>query len=84
MTKLETYQHHKGGLYIKLYEALHTETNEMMVVYACAVRGGVYVRPKDMFYETISEDGYTGPRFTPVPELNKEEAREFLKKGCKQ
>lgn len=82
MTGLQTYRHHKGGLYIKLHEALHTETNEMMVVYACCITGGVFVRPKDMFYETISKDGYTGPRFAPVPDMNREQAKEFLKKGC--
>ncbi len=82
MTKLETYQHYKGGLYIKLHEALHTETNETMVVYACAVRGEVFCRPKDIFFSHVNDDNYSGPRFIPVPSLDKQGARDFLKNGC--
>lgn len=83
MTKFETYQYYKGGLYIKLHEALHTETNEWMVIYACAVRGEIFARPKNMFYAEINEDGYSGPRFRLMPKLDKEEAKDFLKGGCK-
>ncbi len=76
----ETYQHYKGGLYLKLAEALHTETNEILVIYTCAVRGEVFARPKNMFYEAIAEGDYSGPRFTLIPrDMNKEEAKTFLK-----
>lgn len=83
MTKFETYQHYKGGLYIKLYEALHTETEETLVIYMCAVRGGIFARPKDMFCEDIQEGDYSGPRFRRLPPFDKDEARNFLKAGCK-
>ena len=83
MTKFETYQHYKGGLYLKLHEALHTETEEMMVVYACSVRGEVFVRPKDMFYADIQEGDYTGPRFKPIPDCDREAAKNFVKSGGK-
>ncbi|HNQ91427.1 MAG TPA: DUF1653 domain-containing protein [Alphaproteobacteria bacterium] len=80
MQPFETYRHYKGGLYIKLCEGLHTETDEELVVYACAVRGEVFCRPKDQFYADINENCYSGPRFTLIPRgLGKEEAREFLK-----
>lgn len=83
MTKFETYQHYKGGLYLKLHEALHTETNETMVIYVCAVRGEVFARPKDMFYADIQEGDYSGPRFKRIPDFDKEGAKTFLKSGCK-
>lgn len=63
----QTYQHHKGGIYIKLAEALHTETEEHLTVYICAVSGMVFCRPTAMFNEIIDEDGYQGPRFIPLP-----------------
>lgn len=80
MSQFETYQHYKGGLYFKLCEALHTETEETLVVYACAVRGEVFCRPKDMFYADITEGNYSGPRFRLIPRnLDKESAKNFLK-----
>jgi len=80
MHALETYKHYKGGLYVKLHEALHTETNEELVVYACAVRGEVFARPKSQFYADIQEDGYSGPRFQLIDRgMNKNDARNFLK-----
>ncbi len=76
----KTYRHYKGGLYLKICDALHTETDEMMTVYVCAVRGTVYTRPKAMFDETVTTDDYTGPRFIPVEDgLTKEDAKDFLK-----
>jgi hypothetical protein len=76
MRQYKTYQHYKGGLYLKLCEALHTETGENVVVYVCASSGKVFCRPKEMFYETITDGDYSGPRFTPLPEvLSKDEAK---------
>ncbi|MCB1558389.1 MAG: DUF1653 domain-containing protein [Alphaproteobacteria bacterium] len=80
MKTLETYKHYKGGLYIKLYEALHTETNEELVIYACAVRGEIFARPKSQFYADIQEGDYSGPRFQLINHgMSKEDARTFLK-----
>lgn len=81
MTELEIYRHYKGGLYIKLYEAMHADTNEIFVVYACAVRGGVFIRPKSAFDETIAVDDFAGPRFERLKISSREAAYEFLKTG---
>lgn len=52
----KTYEHHKGGLYMVIALAEHSETKESLVVYQRAADQKVFVRPKAMF-----EDG----RFTP-------------------
>lgn len=59
------YVHFKGGHYVKLYEALHTETNEELVVYKSMAEedNTIYARPKEMFYEEVKTQHYTGPRF---------------------
>jgi hypothetical protein len=41
----ERYQHYKGGLYEIVYMAIHSETQEKMVVYKSINFGSVYVRP---------------------------------------
>ena len=66
--KHKVYQHFKGGIYVKLAEAVHTETNEIMVVYICASSGEVFVRPKEMFYDKVKTGNYSGPRFKEISE----------------
>ena len=39
------YRHYKGGLYVVISLAKHSETNEDMVVYQSILFGSVYVRP---------------------------------------
>ena len=65
------YQHRDGGLYLKLTEAKHSETGEMLVVYICAVSGDVWARPKAMFEEP--------GRFTEVPYVADKAARKQLR-----
>lgn len=61
------YKHFKGKYYKFLYEAKMTETLEDVIVYQCLYGdGSIWARPKSMFFEIISRDGYTGPRFFPV------------------
>ena len=63
------YRHFKGNEYLLLYVARHSETEEAMVVYRPLYgEGGVWVRPAEMWSETVTRDGYTGPRFTYVRE----------------
>ena len=63
MTK---YQHYKGGIYTVLTtRATHTETNERVVVYRNE-EGGVFVRPRDMFFEDVEVDGVMVPRFKEI------------------
>ena len=61
------YRHFKGNEYEVLYVAKHSETLEEMVVYR-ALYGecGVWVRPAEMWDETITRDGKTFKRFEKI------------------
>ena len=67
---MEYYKHYKGNYYRKIGEARHSETLEEMVVYqALYGEQKMWVRPKSMFYESVTlPDGQTVPRFTPCSE----------------
>jgi len=58
------YRHYKGALYEVLGTAQHSENEESLVVYR-ALYGdyGLWVRPLDMFTESVTKDGQTQPRF---------------------
>ena len=61
------YRHFKGGEYEVLFVAKHSETGEEMVVYRALYEdGGIWVRPRSMFEETVERDGKTFPRFTKI------------------
>lgn len=61
------YRHFKGGEYELLFEARHSETQEPLVVYrALYGEGGVWVRPRAMWSETVQRDGQAVARFTPM------------------
>ena len=61
------YRHFKGNEYEVLYIARHSETLEPMVVYrALYGEGGVWVRPAQMWNETVERDGQTYIRFTKI------------------
>ena len=62
--KLGLYQHFKGNKYQVIDLAKHSENGEWLVVYR-ALYGdkGLWVRPLDMFDETIERDGKTLKRF---------------------
>lgn len=63
------YKHFKGGEYEVLCVALHSETQEPMVVYrALYGEHGVWVRPASMWNETVERDGKTYRRFTYIGE----------------
>lgn len=67
------YRHFKGNLYEVLFTATHSETMEQMVVYrALYGEGGLWVRPASMWTEHVERDEYTGPRFYPVEENDRE------------
>lgn len=54
MSKGGVYRHFKGGTYVVIGEALHTETDEELVIYmSTKLDGKFWCRPKEMFY------GYT-------------------------
>ena len=63
------YRHFKGKEYRVLCTALHSETQEAMVVYqALYGQRGIWVRPAAMWGELVERDGYCGPRFVYMGE----------------
>ncbi len=79
MRQYESYQHYKGGIYLKIGEALHTETEEEMVVYVSAFSGKMFVRPKEMFFEMVEYNGETMPRFKKIHDtIDEKTLRETL------
>lgn len=67
--KTGVYQHFKGGLYVVEAIAKHSETLEEYVVYRND-NGETWIRPKNMFFEEVNKDGYNGPQFTLLREVN--------------
>lgn len=58
------YRHFKGNRYELIDIAYHSETLEPMVVYrALYGEGKLWVRPLNMWFETVERDGIVKPRF---------------------
>ena len=67
--KTGVYRHFKGNEYILLGIASHSETLEPMVVYKALYGDGeLWVRPANMWNETVIKDDYCGPRFQYIGE----------------
>lgn len=65
------FRHFKGGLYRLWHIAKDSETQKRMAVYQALYGSyGYWVRPERMFFERITRDGHTFPRFA---EIKKEE-----------
>lgn len=61
------YQHYKGPFYEVLDVARHSETEEWHVVYKTLYGDqGTWIRPLEMFTETVLHEGQTVPRFQYV------------------
>jgi hypothetical protein len=61
------YQHYKGNEYEVLGVARHSETDEELVVYRPLYgAGGLWVRPRAMFCDTVTVGGLMVPRFRYV------------------
>jgi hypothetical protein len=61
------YRHYKGGEYEVLGAVRHSETLEPLVLYrALYGERGLWVRPHDMFFESIEVNGVLQPRFAAV------------------
>jgi len=59
------YRHYKGGTYQVIGVAKHSETEELLVVYRPLYGDrGLWVRPLDMFLESVIVDGRRVPRFS--------------------
>lgn len=65
--KLGKYRHFKGMEYEVIGVAKHSETLAPMVVYrALYGEKELWVRPAEMWSETVTRDGVTQPRFTYI------------------
>lgn len=65
--KFGRYDHFKGMPYELIDVVYHSETQEAMVLYrALYGEKQLWVRPFDMFFETIVRDGIEQPRFRYV------------------
>jgi hypothetical protein len=61
------YRHYKGQEYQVVDVARHSETQEWVVVYRCLYDDySLWVRPYDMFVETVDIEGKEVPRFAFV------------------
>ena len=59
------YRHYKGNLYQVIEVATHSETQEQLVVYRTLYGDySMWVRPLEMFEESIQVDGQEVSRFT--------------------
>ncbi len=66
---LGKYRHYKNKPYEVLGVARHSETLEYLVVYRCLYDnpdGTLWVRPYNMFVETVEIDGKKMPRFEKI------------------
>jgi hypothetical protein len=63
------YRHYKGGEYEVLDLVRHSETEQEMVLYRpCYGEGALWVRPLEMFQESVEIDGEVIPRFQHIGE----------------
>jgi hypothetical protein len=61
------YRHFKGSEYTVLDVALHSETMEEFIVYRPEYGDrALWVRPKQMFLETVETEGRIVPRFAYI------------------
>ena len=65
--KVRYFRHFKGNPYRLLVHAKDSETLDRMVTYqALYGKHGYWVRPERMFFERVTRDGQTFPRFSEV------------------
>lgn len=65
------YRHYKGNRYRVIGVSRHSETQENLVVYQCLYGDySLWVRPVDMFFESVTIDGEQIPRFERLQSLD--------------
>jgi hypothetical protein len=65
MIKVKKYRHYKGSIYEFISIAIHSETDEKLVIYKNE-EGKVFARPFDMFFEDVEYEGEFVPRFKEI------------------
>lgn len=61
------YRHYKGNMYKVLGTVLDTETSKLMVLYRSVNSNDMaFVRPRDMFIETVEYNGIRVARFRRI------------------
>lgn len=64
---LDRYKHYKGNVYEIIGLAKHSETMEELVIYrSIDDNQKIWARPKAMFFENITINGETIPRFKKI------------------
>lgn len=58
--------HYKGGIYTILHQGTHSETGEDMIIYQNDADKRIWIRPLQMFYETVEVKGEDEFRFMEV------------------
>lgn len=77
--KTGLYRHYKGNDYFVFQVAHHSETREPLVFYRCLYGDySWWVRPLEMFTETVELASETIPRFRFVRELSCDEQIQHL------
>jgi len=59
------FQHYKGGIYELICTAIHSETEEKLVIYRNET-GDNFARPYNMFFEIIEVNNKKVPRFKEI------------------
>lgn len=62
---MKKYRHYKGSIYEFICIAIHSETDEKLVIYKDE-NNKVFARPYDMFFERVTHNGESVQRFTEL------------------
>jgi GNAT superfamily N-acetyltransferase len=79
---MKLFSHYKNKPYKYIGEARHSETLDEVVIYETLYEnklGKLWVRPKQMFFESVQIDGQPTPRFKKIP-LTLQESTEVTSK----
>ncbi len=75
------YKHYKGPRYLVMDVAKHSETEEQLVVYRCLYGNyDLWVRPLDMFTESVLVNNEPVPRFEYIGEMADDERVQLNRK----
>lgn len=67
---MKKYRHFKGNVYEYIGTAIHSETEEKLVIYKND-KGILFARPYEMFFELVEKEGKKMPRFEEIGTENK-------------